>query len=112
MISSPMRKAQGNATQGRGAKLDQIFLGGQGEIRPHLVGPGGEQADVAGGIQVVIGKNLQVENSRAQRSQGAAKSFGIADAAEGRNLLAGQLVERIGTSFAVNQVDGSVACLD
>ena len=37
---------------------------------------------------------------------------GVADAAEGRNVLAGQLVERVGLCLAVNQVDGSVACFD
>ena len=104
--------AKGKMTQLRGAKLDQIFLGGQGEIRPAVARPLAELADVRCRVGMMVRKPLQVDEPSAQRQQGAAESLGIADAAKGHDLLAGQFRERVGLSVAVDQVAGGVPRFD
>ena len=62
MISRPMRRRQGNRTKRRGAELDQIFLGGQGEIRPEVSSPGGQRAHVRRRVGMMVGKDLEAED--------------------------------------------------
>ena len=54
----------------------------------------GEVADVGRGVGVMIGEDLQVVQPAAEGLQRPAESLGIADAAEGDELLARELGQR------------------
>ena len=96
MISRPMRRARkGTGPRIAVRSLTKSFWVVKARFAPMSRAQVGEGANVRGRVGMVVGKDLQVQDVPAKRIQSPAESFGVADAAEGGDLLAGQLGQRV-----------------
>ena len=86
--------AQRDLPEGRGAKLHQILLGGQGQIGAQAAGPGGQVGHVGGGVGMVVREGPEAQDLAAERCQGAAEALGVADPAERHDRSAREFLDR------------------
>ena len=92
--------------------LTKSFWVVKARFAPQVACPAGQRADVGSGVEVMVGEDLQVEDSLAERQHGSPESLRVADAAEGGDLVPGEVVEGVDLTVAVDQVEGCVARFD